>query len=85
MTANGGREILGVDIGDSGDEVFWRGFLRTLKERGLAGVRLVIYDQHASLVAALGRQLQRVTHQRCRVHYADLLIMPTWSVDVLVA
>ena len=76
VTANGGREILGVDIGDSEDEVFWRGFLRTLRERGLTGVRLVISDQHAGLVAALGRQLQGVTHRRCRVHYADLLIMP---------
>jgi putative transposase len=37
VTAIGGREVLGVDVGDSEDEVFWRGFLRTLKERGLAG------------------------------------------------
>jgi transposase-like protein len=29
VTANGGREILGVDVGDSEDEVFWRGFLGT--------------------------------------------------------
>ena len=36
------QEILGVDVGDSEDEVFWRGFLRTLRERGLAGVQLVI-------------------------------------------
>ena len=42
VTASGGREILGVDVGDSEDEVFWRGFLRTLRERGLSGVRLVI-------------------------------------------
>ena len=46
VTAIGGREVLGVDVGDSEDEVFWRGFLRTLKERGLAGVRLIISDQH---------------------------------------
>jgi len=53
VTAAGGREILGVDVGDSEDEVFWRGFLRTLRERGLSGVRLVISDQHSGLVAAL--------------------------------
>ena len=29
VTADGGREILGLDAGDSEDEVFWRGFLRT--------------------------------------------------------
>src|SRR3954467_15904541 len=55
ITAEGNREILGLDVGDSEDEVFWRGFLRSLKSRGLAGVRLVISDQHAGLVAALRR------------------------------
>ncbi len=74
VTASGGREILGLDVGGSEDEVFWRGFLRTLKERGLSGVRLVISDQHAGLVAALGRQLQGVPHQRCRVHFARNLL-----------
>src|SRR4051794_9003668 len=64
VTAAGGREVLGLDVGDSEDEVFWRGFLRTLKERGLGGVRLVISDQHCGLVAALGRVFQGVAHQR---------------------
>lgn len=74
VTATGGREILGIDVGDSEDEVFWRGFLRTLRERGLSGVRLVISDQHSGLVAALGRQFQGVAHQRCRVHFARNLL-----------
>ncbi len=69
VTDQGRREILGVDVGDSEDEVFWRGFLASLKKRGLGGVRLVISDQHAGLVAAIGRSLQGVAHQRCRVHF----------------
>ena len=44
ITADGAREVLGLDVGDSEDEVFWRGFLRSLKTRGLGGVRLVISD-----------------------------------------
>jgi putative transposase len=60
VTADGGREVLGVDVGDSEDEVFWRGFLRTWKQRGLTGVRLVISDQHSGLVAALGRVSSKV-------------------------
>jgi putative transposase len=47
VTANGDREVLGVDVGDSEDEVFWTAFLRSLKDRGLTGVRLVISDAHA--------------------------------------
>src|SRR5215203_5637993 len=38
------------------------------------GVRLVISDQHAGLVAALGRVFQGVGHQRCRVHFARNLL-----------
>jgi putative transposase len=87
VTATGGREVLGVDVGDSEDEVFWRGFLRTLKERGLTGVRLVISDQHAGLVAALRRMLQGATHQRCRVHFIRnlLALVPKSHKDMVAA
>ena len=58
ITADGGREVLGLDVGDSEDEVFWRSFLTDLKKRGLSGVKLVISDQHAGLVAALRRSFR---------------------------
>jgi putative transposase len=68
LRVDGHREVLGVDIGDSETEQFWSEFLGHLKERGLAGVKLVISDAHAGLVAAIGRQFQGATWQRCRVH-----------------
>ncbi len=74
IAADGSREILGTDVGDSEDATFWRGFLTTLKNRGLTGVRLVISDQHAGLVKALGRCFQGAGHQRCRVHFARNLL-----------
>lgn len=74
ITADGSREVLGLDVGDSEDEVFWRGFLRSLRQRGLSGVKLVISDQHAGLVAALKRSFQGSAHQRCRVHFARNLL-----------
>lgn len=74
VTARGEREILGLDVGDSEDEVFWRGFLNSLKQRGLTGVKLVISDQHSGLVAALSRAFQGAAHQRCRVHFARNLL-----------
>jgi transposase-like protein len=76
ITADGSREILGCDIGDSEEEVFWRQFLRSLKSRGLGGVQLVISDQHSGLVAALRRSFQGASHQRCRVHFARNLLAP---------
>jgi putative transposase len=68
VTADGNREVLGVDVGDSEDELFWTTFLRTLKDRGLGGVRLVISDAHAGLKASIARVLQGAAWQRCRVH-----------------
>lgn len=69
VTEHGRREVLGLDVGDSEDEVFWRAFLTGLKKRGLGSVQLVISDQHAGLVAALTRVFQGSAHQRCRVHF----------------
>jgi putative transposase len=68
LRADGHREILGVDIGDSENETFWREFLTSLVDRGLAGVRLVISDAHAGLTRAIGRCFQGAAWQRCRVH-----------------
>ena len=87
ITAEGAREVLGLDVGDSEDEVFWRSFLTDLKKRGLAGVRLVISDQHAGLVAALKRSFQGTGHQRCRVHFARnlLALVPKTHTDMVAA
>ncbi len=74
ITANGDREVLGVDIGDSEDETFRTRFLRSLKDRGLAGVRLVISDAHAGLKASIRKCFTGSSWQRCRVHYVRNLL-----------
>jgi transposase-like protein len=87
IAADGSREVLGLDVGDSEDETFWRGFLTMLKQRGLHGVKLVISDQHAGLVKALKRSFQGAGHQRCRVHFARNLLarVPKSHVDMVAA
>jgi transposase-like protein len=87
VTAEGRREILGLDVGDSEDEVFWRGFLTSLKTRGLHGVQLVISDQHTGLTAAIRRCFQGAGHQRCRVHFARNLLahVPKTQADMVAA
>jgi len=76
VRTDGHREVLGVDIGDSENETFWTEFLRDLKDRGLAGVQLVISDAHAGLRAAIRRVLQGAGWQRCRVHAKRNLLAP---------
>jgi putative transposase len=87
VTANGDREVLGVDVGDSEDEVFWTAFLRGLKDRGLGGVRLVISDAHAGLKASLPRVLTGASWQRCKVHLMRNILgtVPSASKDMVAA
>ena len=66
VNTDGRREVLGMAIGASEAETFWVEFLRRLKRRGLAGVRLVISDAHEGIKAAVVRVF-RATWQRCRV------------------
>ena len=74
VNEDGRRELLGLKVGDSESEPFWAEFIAHLKERGLAGVKLVISDAHAGLTKAIGRQLQGSVWQRCRVHFARNLL-----------
>src|SRR5919109_1074715 len=68
VNTDGRREVLGMAIGASEAETFWVDFLRKLKRRGLAGVKLVISDAHEGIKAAVARVF-RATWQRCRVHF----------------
>ena len=68
VNTDGRREVLGMAIGPSEAETFWTGFLRQLKRRGLAGVKLVVSDAHEGLKAAAAKVLQ-ASWQRCRVHF----------------
>jgi len=65
---SGYREVIGLDVGESETEAFWRSFLRGLVERGLGGVRLVVSDAHAGLKKAIA-QVLGCPWQRCTVHF----------------
>jgi transposase-like protein len=64
----GRREVIGLDIGETESEAFWVAFLRSLRERGLAGVRLCVSDEHTGLKNAIARILG-APWQRCTVHF----------------
>ena len=69
VAADGRREVLGFEVGDTESQPFWTTFLRSLKARGLDGVQLVISDAHTGLIAATQTVLQGASWQRCRVHF----------------
>ena len=47
---------------------FWKAFLRSLADRGLGGVKLVLADDHKGLRAAAAKVFH-ASHQGCRVHW----------------
>jgi transposase-like protein len=75
VNTDGRREVLGVATGPSEAEPFWTAFLRSLADRGLRGVKLVIADDHKGLRAAASRVLH-ATIQRCRVHWMRNALAP---------
>jgi len=70
---SGRRGAIGLDIGEMESEAFRVQFLRSLRERGLSGVRLCVSDQHTGLKNAIARVLG-CPWQRCTVHFVrDML------------
>jgi putative transposase len=87
VTARGDREVLGLAVGDSEDGAFWTAFLRSLRSRGLSGVRLVISDAHEGLKSAIAAVLLGAAWQRCRVHFLRNVLarIPKGSADMVLA
>jgi putative transposase len=65
---SGYREVIALDVGEAETEAFWRSFLRSLVERGLTGVQLVVSDAHGGLKKAIA-QVLGCAWQRCSVHF----------------
>jgi putative transposase len=87
VTSSGDREVLGLAVGDSEDGAFWTAFLRSLRARGLSGVRLVISDAHEGLKAAIGAVFLGAAWQRCRVHFLRNVLtrIPKGSAEMVLA
>jgi transposase-like protein len=87
VTQHGEREVLGLAVGDSEDGAFWAAFLRSLRSRGLAGVRLVVSDAHEGLKGAIAAILLGSAWQRCRVHFLRNVLarIPKGSAEMVLA
>ena len=64
VNAEGHREVIGVTEGMREDAASWEQFIRSMIERGLKGVRLVVGDRCAGLVSTVNSMLPRAKYQR---------------------
>jgi putative transposase len=69
FTTAGRREVLDWRVADSESEQSWGEVFKSLKDRGLGSVQLVVSDAHSGIRAAIARHLQGTAWQRCRVHF----------------
>ena len=76
VTTLGIRELLGVDVVDTESYESWSGFFRTLIDRGLSGVKLVISDAHSGLKKAIAEVFTGAGWQRCKVHFMRNVLAP---------
>lgn len=74
VNLQGRREVLGFDVIPTETEEGWAQFFKSLKERGLTGVKLVVSDAHGGLKGA-ARKVLKAEWQRCKVHfYRNVLV-----------
>ena len=74
VNAEGKREIVGMDVGTSEGGTFWLQFLRSVADRGLDGVELVISDAHRGLRDAIASVFAGASWQRCRTRFMTNLL-----------
>jgi putative transposase len=68
VLADGRRSVLGASVSLSEAEVHWRGFLKSLIDRGLHGVQLIVSDDHPGLKQARKACFPGIVWQRCQFH-----------------
>jgi len=88
VTCEGRRDILGLWAGEApsvtGGPVgegakYWLHVLTEIKNRGVGDVLMVVCDGLKGLPEAVEQTWLQTITQICVVHYADLRIMPRWS------
>jgi len=79
VRADGTKELIALDDGHRESSESWADLLRSCKRRGMAAPVLAVGDGALGFWAAVRDVFPQTGEQRCWFHYADLRIMPMWS------
>ena len=77
VSTEGRREAIAVDEGMREDAASRERFFRSVIERGLRGVGLVVGDRCAGLVSTVNSMLPNARYQRCMVHFMRNVLSKT--------
>ena len=75
--SEGHREIIGFGVYRNESKQTWNDFLKTLKSRGLTGVRMITSDAHEGIIDAISKQFPDVPWQRCQFHFVRNIVQKT--------
>ena len=80
----GEKDVLGLWAGTGGEGAkFWMSVLTDLRNRGVKDTFFVVCDGLKGLPEVVGNVWPLTTVQTCIIHYADVRIMPMWSLILL--
>src|SRR3954462_232448 len=80
VTLAGEKDVLGLWAGTGGEGAkFWMSVLTDLRNRGVKDTFFVVCDGLKGLPEVVGNVWPQAIVQTCIIHYADLRIMPMWS------
>lgn len=77
----GGREVLGVSLGNRESYASWKGFLDEMRERGLRDPLLIIVDGCPGALRALEEVFPGVEVQRCTKHRMENVLEKVLKAD----
>lgn len=69
VNEDGYREILGAAEGMQEDKVSWLAFFKSLENRGLTGIQLIIGDKLQGMLTVANEVFPQAKYQRCTVHF----------------
>ncbi len=61
-------EILGARLVDTEDSLFWKDPFDDMKERGLRGIKLTVYDGHKGIQKVVNESFHELSSQMCHIH-----------------
>ena len=72
--SEGQREIIGFGIYANESKQTWNAFLKSLKDRGLHGVKMITSDAHEGILNAISKIFPEAAWQRCQFHFSRNII-----------
>jgi putative transposase len=83
VRTDGSKELVALADGYRESEGSWADLLRDARRRGMRAPVLAVGDGALGFWAALGEVFPQTRAQRCWFHYAELRVMPMWSLNSL--